>query len=272
MIRLEAKDVEEARAGNRAALERIIQSAQKPVFNLSMRMLANRADAEDATQEILVKIATHLGALRETGAAGAWAFQLACRHLGQMRKRGRVEAMRFTFKGFASDLEQGCAALPADELDSPETKLAIEEVKIGCTLAMLTCLNRPQRLSYILGDVLELSDREAASALDITPATYRQRLKRARDTVHEFVLNTCGVASSRANCRCADRVIPARQSGRIQMGQSQFGLDTSSKKPHISDLSGTIKRLEEARRAAALMRTNPDFETRIAGMVMQALG
>ena len=105
---------------------------------------------------------------------------VACRHLVQECKRGRLEAMRLTFKGFAADLEQGLAPLPQNELSEIEAAMAIEEVKIGCTLAMLVCLTRELRIAYLLGDVFELTDTEAASVLEITPTAYRQRLRRAR--------------------------------------------------------------------------------------------
>lgn len=96
MIRFDPEEIEAARRGSRAALERVVHAAERPIYNLALRMLANRADAEDATQEILVKIVTHLGELREVGAAGGWALRIACRHLVKARRRSRVEAMRLT--------------------------------------------------------------------------------------------------------------------------------------------------------------------------------
>jgi len=66
-------------------------------------------------------------------------------------------------------------------------QVLIEEVKIACTLALLTCLSRPLRVAYILGDIFELSDAEAAHALKIDPAAFRQRLRRARALVTGFV-------------------------------------------------------------------------------------
>jgi DNA-directed RNA polymerase specialized sigma24 family protein len=135
---------------------------QGPVFNLAVRMLANRPDAEDATQEILIKLVTHLDDIRDMEAAGAWAFRIACRHLVQARKQGRVEAQRFTFRAFAADLADGLEELPDETLRDPETQALVAEVKIGCTLALLTCLTRPLRATYILGDIFELPDTEAA--------------------------------------------------------------------------------------------------------------
>lgn len=97
MIRLDPVQVAAARRGSRAALEAVVRAAERPVYNLALRMLAHPADAQDATQEILIKIVTNLGALREVEAAGGWAMRIACRHLVGARKHSRVEAMRLSF-------------------------------------------------------------------------------------------------------------------------------------------------------------------------------
>ena len=88
MIRFDPVQVEAARQGSRAALEALVNAAKGPVFNLAMRMLAHREDAEDATQEILIKIITHLGEVRDTDLAGAWAFRVATRHLSHTARLG----------------------------------------------------------------------------------------------------------------------------------------------------------------------------------------
>ena len=77
MIKLDPDLVAAARQGSRAALKALVLSLQRPVFNLAIRMLATRPDAEDATQEILIKVITHLGDVRDMEAAGAWAFRIA---------------------------------------------------------------------------------------------------------------------------------------------------------------------------------------------------
>lgn len=263
MIRLEPSDIVAARQGDRAALAAIVRAAERPVFNLALRMLANRADAEDATQEILIRIVTNLGNLREVGAAGGWAMRIACRHLVGMRRKGRVEAMRLSFEGFAADLDRGRAPIDQAGLTPAEEKIAIQQVKIGCTLAMLTCLSRSQRMAYILGDVMELSDREAASVLDITPETYRQRLSRARKAVVGFVSATCGIARAENPCRCASRVAPALAQGRIVRGAPDAPAG-----PDVAALSATVARLEQGRATVALMRSNPDFPSNVGRAVL----
>src|SRR5690349_628843 len=100
-------------------------------------------------------------------------------------------------------------------LSEADAALAVEEVKIGCTLAMLVCLTRDLRMAYLLADVFELTDAEAARVLEISPAAFRQRLKRARAAIIDFTRSACGLASDRGNCSCDRRVSAALRRGRI---------------------------------------------------------
>jgi RNA polymerase sigma factor (sigma-70 family) len=266
MITLDPVLVVEAGRGSRAALEALVLSLQRPIFNLALRMLASRPDAEDATQEILVRIVTHLGEVRDTEAAGAWAFRIACRHLVHARRRSRIESQRLAFRAFAADLADGLQDLPDEAARDPETQRLIEEVKIGCTLALLTCLSRPLRAAYVLGEIFELAEPEAAFALDVAPAAFRQRLKRARALVTGFVQANCGIISPSAACRCDRRLARAISLGRIERGQP-----SAVAGPDIASIRASIAALERGRAATALMRSNPSFATEIGRRVLAAI-
>jgi DNA-directed RNA polymerase specialized sigma24 family protein len=266
MIRLDAQQVVAAREGNRAALDAVVRAAERPVFNLAVRMLASRVDAEDATQEILVKIITNLGSIRDVEAAGAWAFKIACRHLVHEKRRGAIEAMQLSFEGFAADLETGLSPLSDHGLNEIEAKLAIDEVKIGCTLAMLVCLSRELRIAYILGDIFEVTDTEAATILEIDPAAYRQRLRRARGAVTTFVQSNCGLVSESSACRCERRVGQALKIGRVARGQPDLSAG-SGDVPSVAEIRGRIEVIERERASAALMRSNPDFSSRVGELM-----
>ena len=270
MIKLDPDLVVAARQGSHAALEALVRSLQRPVFNLAMRMLANRPDAEDATQEILIKVVTHLADLRGVETAGAWVLRIACRHLVHVRKQGRLEAQNFTFRLFAADLAAGLEDLPDEAMKDPETQVLIGEVKIGCTLALLTCLSRPLRLAYILGEIFELSDAEAAAALEIDSAAFRQRLRRARALVTGFVQARCGIVSPAAACRCERRVAQAVRLSRVEKGRPSLANQEPSA-PSVAQVRASIARLERGRAAAALMRSNPDFTTEVGRLVVQAM-
>lgn len=270
MIDLTPHLVVAAQQGGRAALEALVRSIQRPVFNLAMRMLGHPADAEDATQEILIKAITHIGEVREPLAAGAWAFRVACRHLVHVRRKGVLEAQRLTFKSFATDLETGLEDLPDTVSQDAETQAMIEEVKIGCTLALLTCLSRSLRAAYVLGEIMQLTDREAADALEIEPAAFRQRLRRARALVTSFVQTRCGVVSAAATCRCDRRVAQAGRFGRVVREQRLFPR-AQAPSPTIAEVRAKVVELERGQAAAALMRSNPEFATEIGQAVISAI-
>lgn len=272
MILLDPEQVLAARQGSRAALDALLRAAERPIYNLALRMLAHPADAEDVTQEILIKIVTHLGAVRDAEAAGAWAMRVACRHLVRERKRGRVEAMNLTFDTFTEDLAQGQRPLDDLGLSDAEANLAVQEVKIGCTLAMLTCLSRDLRMAYILGDVLELSDSEAASVLEVSPAAYRQRLRRARASVTAFTAATCGIVSEHAPCRCDRRVGAAMRQGRVGRGVASFGAAETDTRADFDSVRETVQALDGSRAAAALMRSNPNFTTNVRDLALKTIG
>lgn len=270
MIIIHEDQVVAAREGNRAALDALVRSAQRPIYNLALRMLADPASAEDATQEILIRIITNLGSLRDPGAAGGWALRIACRHLVELRKQSRTESMRLSFEGFAEDLEQGRAPLSDAGLSKVEEAIALEQVKIGCTMALLTCLSRNLRIAYILGEIFELTDGEAAKALDIAQSAFRQRLKRARAAVLDFTRAKCGIASRSASCHCSQRVVPALKAGRI--GADGSIIRNKKGQPlDLQRLQDGVQRLESGRAAAALMRSNPDFDIDLMPRLMRSL-
>src|SRR5215831_2903611 len=94
----EAKPAEEqlvtwvraAAAGDRAAAHEVLRAVQDDVYRLALRMLGHPQDAEDAAQEILVIVLTHLGSFRGESAFSTWVWRIAARHLAEV-KRGRRE-------------------------------------------------------------------------------------------------------------------------------------------------------------------------------------
>lgn len=248
---------ERARAGDKAALERVVESIQDKIYGLALRMLWHPEDARDATQEILIRIVTHLGSFRGESAFLTWVYRIACNTLKTVRE-SRMEAARLNFKRFEQDLDLGLSELRPADLPGVDHALLLEEVKIGCTHGMLLCLSRPQRLAYILGEILELSSEEAVSILEVDATTYRKRLQRARERIVEFMRAKCGLVNPLRLCRCSRRVKQAVKLGRLDPNQLLF----ASQPGHAEEFSKVleeIRKLEDLQRAAALYRSHPDF-------------
>lgn len=198
---------ERATDGDRDALESVLLAIRDYVYRLALRMLGHPQDAEDATQEILVKVATNLGSFQGKSRLRTWVFRLAANHVLNFR-RGRREM--FSFEMMSGLIEKG-AALP--EPTAPTAIELAEEVKLGCTQGMVLALDRDHRLAYVLVDLFELSGEEAAEALEIDPAALRKRVSRARQRLAEFMTQHCGLVDERRPCRCTKMSVLTTQLG-----------------------------------------------------------
>jgi len=168
--------------GDRDAVAIIVRELQANMHALALRMLWHPQDAEDATQEILVRIVTRLAQFDFKSRLRTWAYRVATNYLLDVKK-SCVERQKLNFTSFAEDLAEG---LSEDGPADYERSVLTEEVKIGCTLGMLQCLDRPHRLAYVLGEILDLPAPEAADVLELEPAAFRKRLQRARESIEAF--------------------------------------------------------------------------------------
>src|SRR5260370_37661191 len=82
--------VTRARSGDRKALEELIQRHQAWIYNIAVRMLFHPQDAEDATQEILVKVLTRLASFGSRSSFRTWLYRVGFNHLLNL-KRAREE-------------------------------------------------------------------------------------------------------------------------------------------------------------------------------------
>jgi len=89
------------------------------------------------------------------------------------------------------------------------------EAMISCASGMLLCLDRKQRLTFILGAIFEVSDTVAAEVLEITPDNFRQRLARARRDLRSFMNDKCGLVNQANPCRCAKKTLGFIQAGYV---------------------------------------------------------
>ena len=74
--------IDQATAGDKQALETLLGGVQDLVFNLSLRMMGTFPDAEDASQDILLKMMmTHLSSFKKESSFSTWVFAIAVNHL-----------------------------------------------------------------------------------------------------------------------------------------------------------------------------------------------
>jgi RNA polymerase sigma factor (sigma-70 family) len=207
--------VARASTGEREALEALVRRHQAWIYNVAIRMLAHPQDAEDATQEILLKALTRLAGFEGRSSFRTWLYRIAVNHVLNM-KRGRLETESLTFGCYAHFLDTTPDLDPPDEASVPvDVRLVVDEARLSCTSGMLLCLDRAQRLVYILGDILEVSDAVGAELLEISRDNFRQRLARARRDLHNFMNDKCGLVDPANPCRCEKKTRGFIQAGYV---------------------------------------------------------
>jgi RNA polymerase sigma factor (sigma-70 family) len=116
--------VNAAKNGDTHALEELVRNIQDSIYGLALRMLYDPSDAEDASQEILVKIITHLGSFKGERAFTTWTYRVAANHLLTTRKR-RAEREALSFKEYEEDLAVESTTSPRWNLHQPTSLLGL---------------------------------------------------------------------------------------------------------------------------------------------------
>jgi RNA polymerase sigma factor (sigma-70 family) len=238
--------------GDGRAVAEIVRALQKPLYGIALRMLLDRQDAEDATQEALVRIVTRLAQFRGEAAFTTWAYRIAMRRILDFREQ-RAAASRLSSEVFAADLADG---LDPDAVERPDDAILHHQLKVMCSRAMLQHLDGDHRIAFVLGEILELSSNDAAEILEIEPAAFRKRLSRARATMTEFLGRHCGVVNEAASCRCHRRLDRALSLGRVRRD------DLEVAEGGLVALRNQIKSMFEMQRVTAFYRDEPDLRSK----------
>ncbi len=212
--------IEEAAAGDKEALETVIKSVQDLIFNLSLRMLGTFPDAEDAAQDILLKVITHLSSFKKESSFSTWVFRIAVNHLNSYKKH-MFARYPLSFEYYGSDIENGSEKDLPDLTQNVEQAILAEELKMSCTNVMLQCLDTESRFIFILGTMFRIDSRIAGEILGLTPEAYRKRLSRVRKKMADFLTEYCGEYGDGA-CRCRDRINYAIHNHRISPARLDY--------------------------------------------------
>ncbi|MFI9403135.1 RNA polymerase sigma factor [Nocardia sp. NPDC052316] len=246
--------VERAVAGDRDALAEVVRLLRDPLYRLALRMVWRPAEAEDATQEILLRVLGHLDTWRAEAKLLTWAYRVGVNYLLNLKRQTPQEAAQLSLDAFRDGLADGLAEA---DYRGPEATLLADEVRLACSQAMLQCLARDERVAFVLGDVFELNSTDAAWVLDITPAAYRKRLQRAKKRLGSFLTATCGLANPDAFCRCSRRVGAAVAQGRIDPHAPSLARHPIS--PGGRTVAQAEQQMIRLHDAAAVLRAHPDY-------------
>ncbi len=166
--------VESAQAGDRAAMNRLLETEYDRIYAVCRRIMGNDADAADGCQEALMAIVRGLGRFDNRSKFSTWAYRVATNScLDEIRRRKR--------RPVPSD-EVIDAAYTGQSHDSQTTDRMV-------VTAALDQLADDFRLPLVLRDIVGCDYSEIASLLDIPPGTVRSRIARGRKHLSKMIGN-----------------------------------------------------------------------------------
>jgi RNA polymerase sigma-70 factor (ECF subfamily) len=157
-----------AGAGDRRALELLLDRHADRVHAICRRVVGNPDDALDATQEALIALARGIHRFDGRAAFTTWLYRVATNAaLDEVRRRGRRPR-------------------PVDELPEPGPSSSTLEDRVGAAIdvdAALATLPEEFRVAVVLRDLCDLDYAEIAEVLDVPPGTVRSRIARGRSAL-----------------------------------------------------------------------------------------
>jgi RNA polymerase sigma-70 factor, ECF subfamily len=153
-----------ARAGDRAALERLLEAHADRIHAVCRRIVGHPEDALDATQEAMIAVARGITRFDGASRVSTWIYRVATNAaLDELRRRKR--------RPIPAEAELGAVAL-GDGVAAVDARLDVD--------AALATIPEDFRIAVVLRDLCDLDYAEIASILDVPPGTVRSRIARGR--------------------------------------------------------------------------------------------
>jgi RNA polymerase sigma factor (sigma-70 family) len=178
--------INELRGGNRGAFKELFDRFSALVYNVSYRMLQNKQDAEDVSQEVLFQAFKSVKHFRGESQLSTWFYRMAVnRSLNHQRKRKLERWLSLTFdanedgadnSGFLGVTEEG----PDDVMEKKDTERIVQEA--------INSLPNRQRTALLLNRYEDLSYEEIAKVMGVSVASVESRLHRAKQNLAKKLL------------------------------------------------------------------------------------
>ncbi len=219
--------VKQAIDGNKESLNEIIRFHQPFIYNVAWKMCHNSIDAQDLTQEVLIKVITKLGQFNFKSKFRTWLYRIVVNEfLQSKRRKGETQFSDFDDYGKRLDQVPNPELSIEDEINYQELS---KEMQIQCMSGMIMCLNREQRLIFILGASFGIDHKLGGDIFEISPQNFRIKLHRARKDLFNYMNNKCGLVNKENPCRCPKKAKALKKMGVLDEKKMLFNIKTKTK-------------------------------------------
>ena len=177
-------------SGHKELFMDLVRPHQRTVYAMALSLLANKEDAEDVTQDTLLKALARLHQFRRESAFGTWLIQIAINE-ARMRNRRQWHVPMLSLNRTGDDDKEYVPADFEDWREIPSTILERAEVREALIKA-LGSLQLHYREAFVLRDIHELSISETSAVLGISPGAVKTRLRRARLMLRDILATGLG--------------------------------------------------------------------------------
>lgn len=243
-----------AAAGDKKAMEILLDAVQNLIFNLSLRMLGTIQDAEDAAQEINIKIIKGLPGFRKESAFTTWVYRI-CVNTLKNYKKSMFSKHPLSFEYYSEDIKNGFVEINPELIKNVDENLLTEELKASCTNVMLQCMDSDSRLIYVFGTMFGLDSKVAGDILGISPEAYRKRLSRIKKKMADFMKEYCGLMNGR--CNCSKRIGYAIETHRLAPERLEY---SCLKQLETSEVNAFTKKMEQLDDISGIFFAMPKYK------------
>ena len=159
--------IQRARAGDRAAFERLIAGHERQVLRVALRLLGRLEDAQDAAQEVFLRLFRHLRRFDAARPIEPWLYRVTVNVCRDLQRKRPPEA----------ELDE-TAAQPEEDAADDRRRLLHESLRR---------LGAKERACLVLREIEGLETREVAAILGCSEATVRSQVSTARTKITAYI-------------------------------------------------------------------------------------
>jgi RNA polymerase sigma-70 factor (ECF subfamily) len=185
--------LQRARGGDPEAFYELVKPCERGVYAIAFSILENQSDAEDASQEAVLKAFKSIASFRGEAKFSTWLIQITINEARMKLRKQRRHLYQSLDEALSTQDGDPLPRELSDWREIPSSALEHRELREMLVRAM-NSLPEIYRSVFILRDVQKLDIRETAKSLGITEASVKTRLLRARLQMREALAPGLGSA------------------------------------------------------------------------------